>query len=91
MFEALGEVDDRRDEVPAGGFGGEVADELDVDLEVSDGESLEIGEAAEAGAEVIERDRAAECVQPAGEPFARVDVVHQCCLGELEDDAGGVG
>jgi hypothetical protein len=63
LLDALGEVNDRLDELLVGGVGGEVADELDVDFEVRDGESLEVGEAAEAGPEVVESDTAAQCIQ----------------------------
>src|ERR1700722_4531870 len=71
--EGLGEADDGPDQVLVSGVGDQVAYELDVNLEVCDGESLEVGEAAEAGAEVVEGEGAAQVGQALCERFADVD------------------
>jgi hypothetical protein len=57
---AAGDLDDGGDQNPVGGVGGAVADVLAVDLEVVERQVLEVIERAEAGAEVIEREPAAE-------------------------------
>lgn len=59
----LGKADHRLDEVLIGRVGGQVTDELDIDLEDRDREAFEVGEAAKAGPEVIQRDRAAQLAQ----------------------------
>ena len=64
------QADNRFDDVQVGGVSDQVADELDIDFQVGDGQLLEVGEAAEAGAEVVEGQPAAEFGQPAGEGFA---------------------
>ena len=61
--EAARERDDRLDDVGAGRVRREVAHELDVDLEEVERELLEVGEAAVAGAEVVEGELAAERVR----------------------------
>ena len=52
---------------------------------------LEVGEAAEAGAEVVEGEAAADLGQAVGERLACGDVLHQRRLGDLEDEVGGIG
>ena len=53
--ERLGEGDDVLDQMSACCAGREVADELDVDLEVVDGKLFAVGQAAVSGSEVVER------------------------------------
>jgi hypothetical protein len=48
------------DDVKVVGVSDQVAEELDVDLEVGDGRLLEVGEAAEAGSDVVEGQAATE-------------------------------
>ena len=50
-----------------GAAGGQLRDELAVDLQVVERQVLEVVEGAEAGAEVVEREAAAELAQPLGE------------------------
>ena len=69
--EALRDGDERRDDELVGAVGRAAGDELAVDLEVVEREVLEVVEAAEAGAEVIERETAPERGQPLGEAVAR--------------------
>ena len=52
--ECAGQADYRFDDVQVGGVCGQVADELDIDFEVGDGQPFQVGEAAEAGSEVVE-------------------------------------
>ena len=74
-----------------GRAGLEVAHELDVDLEVVDRQVLEVGEAAVAGAEVVEREAAAERCQPLGQRAGLVDVLRRGGLGDLEHEVARVG
>ena len=48
------QADNCFDDMQVGGVCGQIADELDIDFEVGDGQFLEVGEAAEAGSEVVE-------------------------------------
>ena len=65
-------------------------DELAVDLQVVEGQVLEVVERAEARAEVVEREAAAELRQPLGEAARERDVGHGGGLGDLEDQAARV-
>ena len=67
LAEAAGDADDRFDDFLVGVAGGELADEVDVDLEVARWDVFEVGERPEAGPEVIERDRAAVVGECCGE------------------------
>ena len=89
--ERLGQADDRGHDVAVGRIRGEVAHEVDVDLDVGERQVLEVGEAAVAGAEVVEGKTAADLAQAAGEASAGGDVLHECGLGDLEDEVGGIG
>ena len=89
IFELVGDADDRLDDLPVGVVIKEVTDELKVDLEVVDGEVLEIGEGSVADAEVIQREGAAEVAQPRGEHAGGVEVVSDGGLGDLEDEILG--
>src|SRR5215217_7923717 len=62
------------------------AHELAVDLEVVERQVLEVVEAREGGAEVVEREAAAELVEAGGELLRARDVAHRGRLGDLEDD-----
>src|SRR3984885_12988506 len=55
LTEPVSDDDDRLDEVLVRCVGDEIADKLDVDLDVCDMELLQVGEASVAGAEVVER------------------------------------
>ena len=68
----------------------QVADELDVDLQVVRREPLQVGEAAEAGAEVVEGQAAADLGEPGAKAFAGGDVLHEGGFGDLEDEVGGI-
>ena len=83
--EASGDADDGLDhelvDVSAGG----VLDEFAVDLDVVEWQVLEVVEGAEAGAEVIEREAAAEVAQVLREGLGVGDVGDGGGLGDLED------
>ena len=82
--EAACQVDHRLHHVAARVVVGQVVDELDVDLEEVDSELLEVGEAAVAGPEVVERDLAAELAQPGHERATGLLVGDERGLGDLE-------
>ena len=67
QMEVAGQCQDGVDDVAARGAVGQVADELDVQLEVVDGYLLEVGQRAVAGAEIIQGDLAAQRVKALGE------------------------
>ena len=69
---------------------GQAADERAVDLQVAKGQVLEVVEGAEARAEVVERDRAAECLRTGAEGPRALHVGDRSRLGDLEDQARGV-
>jgi hypothetical protein len=90
QLEAARERDDGLDDVAAGRVGREVADELDVDLQEVERQLLEVGEAAVARAEVVERELAAEVVQVLGERARGGLVRDQRRLGYLEHEQGRI-
>ena len=61
--EAARDVDDGPDDETVGGRGAAFADELAVDLQDVEAHVLEVVERAEAGAEVVQREAAAELGQ----------------------------
>ena len=67
LAEVSGEGHDRADDEHVALAAGQVTDEVDVDLEVLGRKSLEVGEAGEAGSEVVQSEAAAELDQPLGE------------------------
>ena len=69
----------------------EVADELDIDLEELHREPGEVREAAEAGAEIVERDGNPEVPQAADESLAGVDVADEGRLRDLHHEPRRVG
>ena len=70
--------------------GAAVADELAVDLEVVERQVLEVVERAEAGAEVVEREAAAEVGETARRSAAARGMLATADrLGDLEDDLAG--
>ena len=71
LAEALGDVDDRADDELVGAVGEAVGDELAVDLQVVERQVLEVVEGAEAGAEVVEREAAADARAAARRTRAR--------------------
>src|SRR3954447_10932408 len=68
LAEAGGQRDDPGDHGARSRGLAQVAHELHVDLEIPDRQVLEIGEGRIAGAEVIEREEAADLVEALGEP-----------------------
>jgi hypothetical protein len=60
VAERAGEPDDGLDDMAAGEVRSQVAHELDVDLQVVDGQVLQVAEAPEAGPEVVQRELAAQ-------------------------------
>ena len=90
LAEALGERDDGVDDELVGGVGQAMGDELAVDLEVVEGQVLQVVEAAEPGAEVVEGEGAAECRQAVGELAGSAEVGDGRGLGDLERELGRV-
>ena len=88
LAHAAGELDDGADHEPVGGVGGAVADELAVDLDEVEGQVLEVVEGAEARAEVVQGEAAAELAELLGEAARGGDVVDRGGLGDLEDQLG---
>ena len=88
--ERLAELDERVDERAGFLRGGDAGDEGAVDLERVDGELAEVGEGAVAGAEVVDRDAHAECLEGGEAGGGLVDVLHERGLGDLERQRGGV-
>ncbi len=70
-----------------GARGGQAADEVAVDLQVAEGQVLEVLEGAEAGAEVVERHRAAEREHARAEGAGAVHVGDRGGLGDLDHQA----
>ena len=87
LAHAAGDLHDCGDQDAVGLIHGAVADELAVDLEVVEGQVLEVVEGAEAGAEVVEGEVAAQLGQALGELRGRGDVGDRGGLGDLEDQA----
>ena len=75
---------------PVGLVAHAVGDELAVDLQVVERQVLEVVEGAEAGAEVVEREAAAELAQPVGERARLRDAGDRGRLGDLEDQPARV-
>src|SRR4051794_15520882 len=68
LAHAARDLHERLDDDAVAGVAGAVAHELAVDLEVVEREVLEVVERAEAGAEVVQGEAAAELGEPPGEP-----------------------
>ena len=69
---------------------GQPADEVAVDLQITEGEVLEVLEGAEAGPEVIERDRTAERLHPRAKSLRPLHVRDRGGLGELDHELRGI-
>ena len=82
--EPLGERLDRRHDGPALGVGLELLDEGAVDLDVGDRQLLREPQRVEAGAEVVQRDAAAEGAQPLHPAACEVEVAERRALGQLD-------
>src|SRR5207245_8335921 len=72
------------------GVGAKAANEIAVDLEIVEGDVLQVVERAEAGAEIVQRKSAAATPQFRGELPRVVDVAHGGRFGQLEDQPPGV-
>ena len=68
---------------------GQRANEVAVDLQVAEGELLEVLKGAEARAEVVQRNRAAERVHAFAESLGPAHVPDRGGLGDLDDQALG--
>src|SRR5215472_3173590 len=68
----------------------DLAHEAAVDLEVIDREVLEVAEGGEPGAEVIQRELAAELLQRLDEAVRLREARYRRGLGDLEADLGGI-
>jgi hypothetical protein len=64
------------------------ADEAGVDLELVEGEELEVAEAGVAGSEVVEREAGALLLQLGCDAGGVFGVADECALGDLEDETG---
>lgn len=89
--ELPGDVDDRADQDLVAPARGNMGDELSVDLQEVERHVLEVVEAAERRAEVVERDAAPERAHPRAEDPRALDVGDGGGLGDLEDEPRGVG
>ena len=78
------EVDDRLDHSAIGFVGRQVPDELNVDLELGDWQFLEVDEATEAGAEVIDGKATAQVGEISCKLRPDPHVSHERSLGKLE-------
>jgi hypothetical protein len=83
--------DDRPDDEHVALAASDVTHEVDVDLQVTDGQQLELGEAGEPGPEVVEREVASQRHEVLDEARGPVHVLHDPGLGDLEDDIAGIG
>ena len=72
------------------GLADDAADEVAVDLEVVEGQALEVVEGAESRAEVVQREPAAAGAQPVGEGLGLLDVGDRRRLRQLEDQTRGI-
>ena len=68
----------------------DAADEVTLDLERVERDVLEIEEGGEAGAEVVEREAAADAAQRVGEAPGLVHVADRGGLGDLEHQQRGI-
>ena len=85
----MAEADDGGDDGPVFGAGVDLPHEGLVDLELVEGETLEVGEAGIAGAEVVDGDRDAQRLELIELPGDLLDVAHHHALGELEGQQAG--
>ena len=85
LAEPAGDVHDRLDHELVGAVGHAAAHELAVDLQVVERQVLEVVERREGGAEVVEREAAAERGEAVGELLRARDVRDGGGLGDLED------
>ena len=86
LAHALGDGDEGLHHELVGGASRQAADEVAVDLDVVEGQVLEVVEGAEARAEVVEGEAAAQAAQPVGEALGVLQVRDRGRLGELEDE-----
>ena len=87
--EAGGRVHEALEDHPVGARGRALAHELAVDLEDVERQLLEVDERAEPGAEVVEREPAADLGERTGELTRLLEVADGGGLGDLEDELGG--
>ncbi len=66
----------------------EVSHERAVDLDGIDAQRLQMPQRGEAGAEIVERDAAAEIAKRADEAHGFLDVIERRGLGDLDHRAG---
>ncbi|CAJ6454609.1 Uncharacterised protein [Burkholderia pseudomallei] len=83
------DVVDRRDDVEARGIVRDARHEAAVDLQVLDGQLLQIAERRHPGAEIVEREPAAERLQLVHEAQRAGQVRDRRRLGDLETDERG--
>src|SRR6185437_9586046 len=86
----MADLVDGADHLPVDGVAQDFAHEAAVDLEVIDREVLEVPERGEAGAEVIERELAAELLQRLDEAVRLGEARDRRGLGDLEADLAAV-
>ena len=85
LAELVGDLDERGDDHLIQPAADEAADELTVDLEIVEGQVLEVGEGAVAGAEVVEGERASQSFEVFGEGAGAWHVDDGGGLGDLDD------
>ena len=84
--EQAADADDAADEPLVVGVVGQRPDVRAVDLDVAERQVAQVGEGAEAGPEVIEREPASQRLDVGGESASGLQVLDDRCLGDLEDD-----
>ena len=88
--QALGDPDDRFNDELVGGICAEAADEVAIDLEIVEGEMLQVIERPETDAKIVQREPATPTPQLRGELLRVVDVANRRRFGQLEDQTRGV-
>ena len=90
VAEVLGKPCDCSDEMLVGRVGGQVPYEVDVDLQICEVEGLEVREAGEPGAEVVEGNPAADVREPGDESLSGFQVLREGGFCDLEDEVRGI-
>jgi len=81
---------ERLDDELVRGIGAKATNEVAIDLEIVEGEMLQVIERAESGAKVIQREAAPATPQFSRKRLGVVDVADRRRFGQLEDQARGV-
>ena len=83
------QVDDRLDDVAAGGQRLDILDEAAVDLDLVEGQAMDVAQAGVAGAEVVKRDVRPQRFERLQAFATLVEIAHQGGFGDFEIDPLG--